>query len=61
VDEVLLYCFHYDAAAGRYGAVVLNVIRLGGGVTLALLAAFLTVSLRRERRARRGGAPAEPR
>jgi protein SCO1/2 len=52
VDAVLLYCFHYDPTAGRYGAVALNVIRLGGGVTLVLLGAFLAVSLRAERRAR---------
>ena len=30
VDELLLYCYHYDPANGRYGAVVMNLVRLGG-------------------------------
>ena len=34
VDKVLLFCYHYDPAAGKYGPVVMNMIRLGGGVTI---------------------------
>ena len=30
VDQLLLYCFHYDPATGKYGAVVMNIVRLGG-------------------------------
>ena len=30
VDQVLLYCYHYDPATGKYGAVVTNILRLGG-------------------------------
>ena len=33
IDELLLYCFHYDPEAGRYGVVVMNLVRLGGVVT----------------------------
>jgi protein SCO1/2 len=40
VDEVLLYCYHYDPETGRYGAAVMNIIRLGGVVTLAAMAIF---------------------
>jgi protein SCO1/2 len=47
VDELLLYCFHYDPEAGRYGAVVMNLIRLGGVATLAVMAGFFLVSRRR--------------
>jgi protein SCO1/2 len=47
VDNLLLYCFHYDPEAGRYGAVVMNVIRLGGVVTMAAIAGFLLLSRRR--------------
>jgi protein SCO1/2 len=47
IDELLLYCFHYDPEAGRYGAVVMNLIRLGGVVTLAVMAGFFLVSRRR--------------
>jgi protein SCO1/2 len=48
VDELLLYCFHYDPASGRYGVVVMNVIRLGGVLTLGLIGAFMVLTRRRE-------------
>jgi protein SCO1/2 len=41
VDQLLLYCYHYDPATGKYGAVVMNMIRLGGIATLmAMIALF---------------------
>jgi protein SCO1/2 len=53
VDQILLYCYHYDPKTGRYGAVVMNVLRLAGGATLLLIVAFFVVMFRRERRAAR--------
>ncbi len=53
VDQVLLYCFHYDPMTGKYGLVVRNVLRLGGVATVLLLGGFIAVMLRRERHARR--------
>lgn len=53
VDQVLLYCFHYDPATGKYGPVVMNIMRLGGGLTLAALAIFFLVMLRRSYRQQR--------
>ncbi len=50
VDQLLLFCFHYDPATGRYGRVALNAVRAGGVLTLAALAVFLVVMLRRDRR-----------
>lgn len=50
VDAVLLYCFHYDPTTGRYGLLIMNVLRLGGIATVLLLGAFVFVSLRRDRR-----------
>lgn len=47
IDELLLYCFHYDPEAGRYGAVVMNLIRLGGVVMLAVMAGFFLLTRRR--------------
>ncbi len=29
VEELLLYCFQYDPSDGRYGAVFMNILRLG--------------------------------
>ncbi len=34
VDQLALYCYHYDPATGKYGLVILNIIRLGGVFTL---------------------------
>jgi protein SCO1/2 len=52
VDQALLFCFHYDPSTGKYGLVVMNLVRLGGAMTLAALGAFILVTLRRERRGR---------
>jgi len=53
VDQVLLYCFHYDPATGTYGAAVMRLVRGGGILMVAALAGFLLVMRRRER-SRRG-------
>jgi protein SCO1 len=50
IDDVLLFCYHYDPATGRYGAAILGLVRAGGIATVLAFAAFLIVSLRRERR-----------
>ena len=50
VDKVLLYCFKYDPSLGRYTAATMNLVRAGGILTLAILIAFVLLSLRRERR-----------
>jgi protein SCO1/2 len=50
VDQVLLYCYHYDPKTGKYGLVVMNVIRLGGVVTVVLLGSLVGVMAARERR-----------
>jgi protein SCO1/2 len=34
VDQLLLYCYHYDPATGKYGAVIINIVRLAGIGTL---------------------------
>ncbi len=47
VDQLLLYCYHYDPATGKYGAVVMNMVRLGGIATLVAMAAMFFVMRRR--------------
>ncbi|RPJ81751.1 MAG: SCO family protein [Acidobacteria bacterium] len=59
VDQVLLYCFHYDPLTGKYGLVIRNVLRLSGIVTLVVLGGFIFLMLRRERAAKRAGAHLE--
>ncbi len=51
VEAVLLYCFHYDPQIGRYSAMTMNMVRLGGVLTLGVLAGFVLLMLWRERRA----------
>lgn len=48
VDQVTLYCYHYDPRTGRYGAVVTNILRLGGAAAVLLLGGLLIVMYRRE-------------
>jgi protein SCO1/2 len=50
-DQILLFCFHYDPAEGKYGPIIMNFVRLGGVVTLLGLGTFLTVLWRGEWRA----------
>jgi protein SCO1/2 len=48
LDQILLYCFHYDAEKGRYGPTARFVMQLAAGATvLGLTAALLPVWLRR--------------
>ena len=48
VDQVVLYCYHYDPKTGRYGAVITNMIRLAGAATMLILGGFLIVMFRRD-------------
>jgi protein SCO1 len=49
VDQILLFCFHYDPATGKYGAAVMNLIRFGGAAFALIGGAFLLKAFRRER------------
>lgn len=60
VDQFLLYCFHYDPKTGTYGAAVMNLMRLGGLLTVVLLGAFVLVSRLREGRRVAAPPPAGP-
>jgi protein SCO1 len=53
VDAVLLYCYHYNPETGKYGAVVNNMLRLGGAVTIVLLVGMILIFLRLEKAAPR--------
>ena len=48
VDQILLFCYHYDPVTGRYGNVVMGMVRTGGVLTLAALGGFIFVMIRRE-------------
>ena len=48
VDQLMLFCFRYDPATGRYSAAVLNLVRLGGILTVLAFAGFVIVARSRE-------------
>jgi len=49
VDALLLYCYHYDPATGRYGFAIMSTLRLAGLATVLALGSFIVVMIRRER------------
>jgi protein SCO1/2 len=51
VEELLLYCFHYDPTTGRYGWAVMRLVQLGGLLTVAAVIGFVVMMRRREGRA----------
>lgn len=46
-DQLLLYCFHYDAHEGRYVLASTNIMRFGGATTALVVGAWLVTSWRR--------------
>lgn len=53
VDQMLLYCYHYDPRQGRYGAAIFNILRISAGATVVVLAGFMIIMFRRDRLAAR--------
>jgi protein SCO1/2 len=47
VDQLLLFCFHYDPATGKYGAAVMNLMRVGGVITVMAIVGLLLALRRR--------------
>jgi protein SCO1 len=48
VDQVLLYCFHYDPVIGRYSAATMNIVRLAAVATVIGLVLLIVLLRRRE-------------
>lgn len=48
VDQIKLYCYHYDPTQGRYGAAIFNILRLSALATILLLGGFMIVMFRRD-------------
>ena len=47
VDQLLLYCYHYDPEKGKYSATILRVLRLAGVATMLSIGALIFVMIRR--------------
>ncbi|MFN8059795.1 MAG: SCO family protein [Vicinamibacterales bacterium] len=51
LDQVLLYCYHYDPSSGTYKSrLALNVVRAGGVLTMLGMVSFWIVMWRRDHR-----------
>jgi protein SCO1/2 len=49
-DRLLLLCYHYDPMTGKYGVVIEDIFRGAGALTVLLIAGWVLLMLRRERR-----------
>ena len=57
VSGLLLFCYDYDAATGKYTLSIVRLIRVLGSATVLALGSFLFVMFRREWIRRPGEAP----
>lgn len=58
VEQLILYCYHYDPKGGRYVLVATRVMQVGGGATAIALVSTLLALWLKERR--KGGLLARP-
>jgi len=49
VEQMMLFCYHYDPETGKYGLVIMNIVRAAGALTVLMLVGAIVYSLRRER------------
>jgi protein SCO1/2 len=49
-DYVLLFCFHYDAAQGRYTLAIVNVLKIAAGMTVLMLAGLIFLLMRSDKK-----------
>jgi protein SCO1/2 len=53
LDQIILYCYHYDPDSRRYAPVAMNIMRVGGGATALILGVSLGSLWIRELRRRK--------
>jgi protein SCO1/2 len=50
VDQILLFCYHFDPHSAKYTPYALGMLRAAGGATVLMLGGFVFIMLRRESR-----------
>lgn len=50
VDQLVLYCYHYDPSTGKYTPLVTNILRVAGAATVFAMGGFITLMLIRDRK-----------
>ena len=53
IDQLIMYCYHYDPTNRRYSPVAMNIMRVGGGATASILVVALGMFWLREWRRRK--------
>lgn len=54
IDQILLYCYHYDATTGKYGLLISRVIKASAALTVLSLGFVIAILFRRENYSLRG-------
>jgi protein SCO1/2 len=57
IERLVLLCFHYSPIKGKYGALIMNIVRILGATTLVGMAWLFIAMLRREWRSTHAEAP----
>lgn len=63
VEQIILYCYHYDPQGGKYVIVAMRVMQVGGGAVAVVLGTVLALFWGRElrkNRKKRGAHPSSP-
>lgn len=50
VDQILLFCYHFDPTTAKYTPVALGMLRVAGAATVLTLGGFIFIMLRRDSR-----------
>jgi protein SCO1/2 len=58
-DELLLYCYHYNPATGKYGLLTMRLLRIAGGLTILGLGSFIFIMWRMEKRGSHHAIPSD--
>ena len=59
-DQILLFCFHYDAESGRYAPAAFRLMQAGAALTVLIVVGAIWMSRRREKIKRQPKAAADP-
>ena len=50
VDQILLFCYHFDPTSAKYTFLAMSILRAAGAATVLLLGGFVFIMLRRDSR-----------
>ena len=50
VDQILLFCYHFDPTSAKYTFLAMGILRVAGAATVLMLGGFVFIMLRRDSR-----------